>query len=160
MIVPETTLAGPIAPGVTGLEQLQAMIAAGGRPPIGDTLEFSLTEAGDGWATFEGLPGRHAYNPIGTVHGGYAATLLDSACGCAVHSKLPAGTFYTSLDLSVKFLRPVTVGTGTITAEGRVVHLGRRTALAEAKITDDAGKVYVTATSSCLVIRPEPAPPR
>ena len=64
--------ADQIAPGVSGLEQLQAMIAAGGRPPIGDILEFSLTEAGDGWATFEGLPGRHAYNPIGTVHGGDA----------------------------------------------------------------------------------------
>jgi uncharacterized protein (TIGR00369 family) len=82
------------------------MIAAGGRPPIGDTLEFSLTEAGDGWAAFEGLPGRHAYNPIGTVHGGYAATLLDSACGCAVHSKLSAKQAYTTLELKVSYHRP------------------------------------------------------
>jgi uncharacterized protein (TIGR00369 family) len=81
--------------------------------------------------------------------------MADSACGCAVHTLLPAGVFYTSLDLSVKFLRPVTVGTGPITAEGTVVHLGRRTALAEARITDEAGKVYVTATSSCLLIHPE-----
>jgi len=87
------------------------------------------------------------------------ATMVDSACGCAVHTLLPAGVFYTSLDLSVKFLRPVTVDTGPITAEGTVVHLGRRTALAEARITDAAGKVYVTATSSCLVIRPD-QPPR
>jgi uncharacterized protein (TIGR00369 family) len=72
-----------------------------------------------------------------------------------VHTKLPAGAGYTSLDLSVKFLRPVTVGTGPITAAGTVVHFGRRTALAEARITDDAGKVYATATSSCLVLRPE-----
>jgi uncharacterized protein (TIGR00369 family) len=95
------------------------------------------------------------YNPLGTVHGGVFATLLDSACGCAVHTMLPAGVFYTSLDLSVKFLRPVTVETGPITAEGSVVHLGRRTALAEGRITDAAGKVYVTGTSSCLLMRPE-----
>ena len=85
------TLADELAPGVTGLEQLRAMIAAGGRPPIGETLDFSLVEAGDGTAVFAGTPGQHAYNPIGTVHGGYAATLLDSACGIAVHSKLAPG---------------------------------------------------------------------
>jgi uncharacterized protein (TIGR00369 family) len=83
------------------------------------------------------------------------ATLLDSACGCAVHTLLPLGVFYTSLDLSVKFLRPVTVDTGPVTAEGSVVHFGRRTALAEARITDDAGRMYVTATSSCLIIWPD-----
>jgi uncharacterized protein (TIGR00369 family) len=151
MIVPGTTLADELAPGVTGLEQLQAMIAAGGRPPIGDTLDFTLTEAGDGWAVFEATPGRHAYNPIGTVHGGYAATLLDSACGCAVHSKLGAKQGYTTLELKVAYHKPLTDKTGPIRAEGRVVTFGRRAAFAEATIKDAAGRIYATATSTLLV---------
>ncbi|MEH0196496.1 PaaI family thioesterase [Caulobacter sp. CCNWLY153] len=151
MSAPEPKLADQIAPGASGLEQLQAMIAAGGRAPIGETLEFSLTEAGDGWAAFEGLPGRHAYNPIGTVHGGYAATLLDSACGCAVHSKLSAKQAYTTLDLKVSYHRPLTDKTGLVRAEGRVVTFGRRAAFAEATIKDVRGRIYATATSSLLV---------
>jgi uncharacterized protein (TIGR00369 family) len=123
-------------------------------PPLMSTLDFEGVTFGDGTATFRVTPQEFHYNPIGTVHGGVFATLLDSACGCAVHTKLPAGVFYTSLDLSVKFLRPVTVDTGSITAEGTVVYLGRRTALAQAQITDARGKVYVTATSSCLIIGP------
>jgi uncharacterized protein (TIGR00369 family) len=150
------------AAGRSGLEFLN-QIAAGRvpPPPLMLTLDFDLggVSFGDGTATFRLTPQEFHYNPIGTVHGGVFATLLDSACGCAVHTKLPAGVFYTSLDLSLKFLRPVTVATGPITAEGRVVHLGRRTALAEAKLTDDAGKLYVTATSSCLIIRPDQAGP-
>jgi len=124
-------------------------------PPILRTLDFDGVSFGDGRAVFRLTPREFHYNTIGGVHGGVVATLLDSACGCAVHTKLPVGVGYTSLDLSVKFLRPVTVATGPITAEGNVVHFGRRTALAEARITDDAGKVYATATSSCLVLRPE-----
>ena len=124
-------------------------------PPVMRALDFDGVSFGDGRAAFRLTPREFHYNPLGTVHGGVFATLLDSACGCAVHTKLPAGVFYTSLDLSVKFLRPVTVATGPITAEGNVVHFGRRTALAEARLTDDAGKVYATATSSCLVLRPE-----
>ena len=126
-------------------------------PPILRTLDFDGVAFGDGRAVFRLTPREFHYNTLGGVHGGVFATLLDSACGCAVHTKLPAGVFYTSLDLSVKFLRPVTVDTGPITAEAAVVHLGRRTALAEGRITDAAGKVYVTATSSCLLLRPEPA---
>ena len=117
-------------------------------------LDFDAVSFGHGRAEFRVTPREFHYNPLGTVHGGVFATLLDSACGCAVHSMLPAGVFYTSLDLSVKFLRPVTVATGPVTAEATVVHLGRRTALAEGRITDAAGKVYATATSSCLVIQP------
>jgi uncharacterized protein (TIGR00369 family) len=126
-------------------------------PPVMQALDFDGVSFGEGHATFGLTPREFHYNPLGTVHGGVFATLLDSACGCAVHTMLPAGVFYTSLDLSVKFLRPVTVGTGPITAEGTVVHLGRRTALAEGRITDAAGKVYVTATSSCLLLRPDQA---
>jgi uncharacterized protein (TIGR00369 family) len=129
-------------------------------PPVMRALDFDGVAFSEGRAAFRLTPKEFHYNPLGTVHGGVFATLLDSACGCAVHTTLPAGVFYTSLDLSVKFLRPVTVETGPITAEGTVVHLGRRTALAEARITDTAGKVYVTATSSCLLIRPDqPAKP-
>jgi uncharacterized protein (TIGR00369 family) len=123
-------------------------------PPVMRALDFSGVSFTQGSAAFRVTPQEFHYNPLGTVHGGVFATLLDSACGCAVHTMLPAGVFYTSLDLSVKFLRPVTVDTGPITAEATVVHLGRRTALAEGRITDAAGKVYVTATSSCLVMRP------
>jgi uncharacterized protein (TIGR00369 family) len=124
-------------------------------PPVMRALDFDGVAFGEGHASFRLTPKEFHYNPLGTVHGGVFATLLDSACGCAVHTTLPAGVFYTSLDLSLKFLRPVTVETGPITAEGSVVHLGRRTALAEARITDAAGKIYVTATSSCLLIRPD-----
>lgn len=147
----EITLADQIAPGLSGLEQLKAMIAAGGRPPMGETLAFSLTGAGDGWALFEGLPGRHAYNPIGTVHGGYAAALLDSACGCAVHSKLKSGQGYTTLELKVSYHRPLTDKTGPVRAEGRIVTFGRRAAFAEAILKDARGRIYATATSSLLV---------
>jgi uncharacterized protein (TIGR00369 family) len=145
-----------IAAGMSGAEFFAA-IAAGEipPPPLMQTLDFDGVAFGDGTAVFKLTPREFHYNPIGTVHGGVFATMLDSACGCAVHTKLPRGVFYTSLDLSVKFLRPVTVATGPITAEGTVVHLGRRTALAEAKIIDAAGKLYVTATSSCLLLRPE-----
>ena len=144
------------AAGMSGAEFFAA-ISEGRIPasPIGATLDFEAATFGDGTASFRLTPQEFHYNPIGTVHGGVFATLLDSACGCAVHTMLPEGVFYTSLDLSVKFLRSVTVGTGPITAEGTVVHLGRRTALAEAKLTDGAGKLYATATSSCLLVRPE-----
>jgi len=93
----------------------------------------------------------HAYNPIGTVHGGYAATLLDSACGCAVHSKLSAKQGYTTLELNVAYHRPMTDKTGQVRAEGRVVTFGRRAAFAEATIKDARGRLYATATSSLLV---------
>ena len=150
------------AAGLSGAEFFSA-IAAGkiAPPPIMQALDLEAVAFTEGRATFRVTPQEFHYNPLGTVHGGVFATLLDSACGCAVHTMLPADVFYTSLDLSVKFLRPVTVGTGPITAEGTVVHFGRRTALAEARITDTSGKVYATATSSCLLLRPEhpTAPP-
>jgi len=124
-------------------------------PPLMQTLDFDGVSFTEGRAEFRLTPREFHYNPLGTVHGGVFAALLDSACGCAVHTMLPAGVFYTSLDLTVKYLRPVTVDTGPITAEATVVHFGRRTALAEGRITNAAGKVHVTATSSCLLLRPE-----
>ncbi|HEX3363865.1 PaaI family thioesterase [Phenylobacterium sp.] len=141
-----------IAPGKTGAEQLRAMMAPGRGPGIAKTLGFQLIEVGDGIAVFEGTPGEHAYNPIGTVHGGYAATLLDSACGCAVHSKLSATQGYTTLELKVAYHKAMTAGTGPVRAEGRVVTLGRRTAFAEARIVDANGRLYASATSTLLVM--------
>lgn len=145
-----------IAPGLSGLETLQALIAGGGRPPIGDSLDFTFTEVGDGWAVFAGTPGIHAYNPIGTVHGGYAATLLDSACGCAVHSKLSPDQAYTTLELKVSYHRAITTDTGPLQAKGHVISIGRRAAFAEATLKDANGRVYASATSTLLVMeRPQ-----
>lgn len=140
-----------------GLELMQAL-ARGDLPgaPIAATLGFTLDEVAPGRVQFSVEPGEFHYNPIGSVHGGVYATLLDSATGCAVHTMLPAGVGYTSLDLTVKFLRPITVGTGRVRAIGTVPHLGGRTALAEAQLLDSADRLLATAVSSILLIRPQP----
>jgi uncharacterized protein (TIGR00369 family) len=138
--------------GLDGLAQLRAFLSAGKRPGIGDSLDFDLVEVGEGFAVFEGSPGAHAYNPMGIVHGGYFATLLDSACGCAVHSRLTAQQGYTSLELKVAFHKAMTANTGRVRAEGRVLTMGRRVAYAEAKLFDDAGTLYGSATSTLLVM--------
>jgi uncharacterized protein (TIGR00369 family) len=103
-------------------------------------------------------PREFHYNPLGTVHGGMLATLLDTATGCAVHTTLPAGVGYTSMDLSVKYLRPVTVESGTLRCVGTVLQRGRRTALAEARLTDGADRLVAHATSTCLLFDLPPAP--
>jgi len=115
-------------------------------------MQFELVEIEDGRVAFEGIPGLHVYNPIGMVHGGYAATLLDSACGCAVHTKLSATQAYTTLDLKVSYLAAITKDTGKVRAEGQVIKFGRRAAFSEARLVDMAGKLYATATSSLLVM--------
>ena len=136
----------------TGLALLQAMRDGDlPAPPILSTVGFELDAVEEGRVVFALEPGEHHYNPIGSVHGGVYATVLDSATGCAVHSVLPAGVGYTSLDLNVKFLRGMTTGTGRVTCEGRVVQRGRRTALAEASLTDSQGRLLATATSTCLL---------
>ncbi len=144
-------LVAELQPGLTGLEQLQEMMARGGRAAIGRTLDFALVDAGDGWAAFEGAPSLHVYNPIGTVHGGYAAALLDSACGCATHSKLRPGQGYTTLELKVAYHKAMTDKTGLVRAEGRVVSIGGRAAFAEATLKGVDGKLYASATSTLLV---------
>jgi uncharacterized protein (TIGR00369 family) len=141
-----------LGPKLSGLEQLRGLLAAGVQPPIGRTLGFSLTEVEEGRAVFEGAPGIESYNPIGMVHGGYAATLLDSACGCAVHSMLSPTQTYSTLELKVAYHRPLTDKTGRIRAEGKVVSLGRRAGFAEATLTDASGRLYATATSTLLVM--------
>jgi uncharacterized protein (TIGR00369 family) len=137
---------------MSGLDQLRAMIATDRQPPIGRTLDFSLVEVEEGRAVFEGNPDHRVYNPIGSVHGGYAATLLDSACGIAVHSKLAPGQGYTTLELKISYVRGMTVETGVVRAEGIVISMGRRVAFAEAKLTDATGRILATATSTLLVI--------
>jgi uncharacterized protein (TIGR00369 family) len=139
-------------PPLSGLEQLRAWMDGGRQPAIGDTLGFKLVEIEEGRAVFEGTPGLHHYNPLGTVHGGYAATLLDSACGCAVHSRLSATQAFTTLELKVAYHRAMNAGTGPVRAEGRVITIGRRTAFAEAKLTDASGRLIASATSTLLVM--------
>jgi uncharacterized protein (TIGR00369 family) len=124
-------------------------------PPIMGTIGATVESVEVGRVVFALEAAEFHYNPIGSVHGGVFATLLDSAAGCAVHSALPAGVYYTSLDLSVKFLRALTAS-GPVRCEGRVVHLGARTALAEARLTDGRGRLCAHATSQCLVVRPAP----
>lgn len=144
-------LLAQLPPGLTGLEQLRELIAMGGRPPIGETLDFVLVDAGDGFAAFEATPSLRAYNPLGTVHGGYAATLLDSACACAAHSRLTPTQGYTTLELKVAYHKAMTQETGRLRAEGRVLSIGRRAAFTEATLKDATGKLYASATSTLLV---------
>jgi uncharacterized protein (TIGR00369 family) len=121
--------------------------------PVAECLGFQLVEVEPGRVAFELVPGEHQYNPIGTVHGGVVATLCDSAAGAAVHSLLPEGVGYTTLEIKVSFLRPVTVATGRLRCEGVVLANGSRVATSEARLVDSAGKLYAHATSTCLILR-------
>jgi uncharacterized protein (TIGR00369 family) len=142
-----------VAMKMTGLDYLRAIHAGTvPKPPLMDTLDVRVESIEPGEVVFAMTPAEFHYNPIGSVHGGVFSTLLDSAAGCAVHSLLPAGTGYTSQDLSVRFLGAMRVSTGPVRCTGTVRHLGRRTALAEASLTTEAGKLLATATSSCLII--------
>jgi len=146
------SLAEEVGSGLDGLGQLRALIASGRKPGIAVALQFTLVEVEPGRAVFTGTPGEHAYNPIGSVHGGYAATLLDSACGCAVHTRLSVTQAYTTLELKVAYHKAITRETGPLRAEGTVVSFGRRAAFAEAKLVDSEGRLYASATSTLLLI--------
>lgn len=138
--------------GLTGLQQMQAMLD--GKlpyPHIAQTLDFSLVEVGEGRAVFQGQPQLKHYNPLGTVHGGWYATLLDSAVGCAVHTAMPVGRAYTTAELSVNIVRAASHKSGPLRAIGTVVHAGRQLATAEGRIVGPDGKVYAHATTTCLV---------
>ncbi|MBL8382732.1 MAG: PaaI family thioesterase [Burkholderiales bacterium] len=137
---------------LSGLEFFEAW--ADGRlppPPIGKTLNFALVEAEYGRAVFAGEPLAEFYNPIGSVHGSYAAALLDSAMGCAVHTCMAAGQAYTTLEYKISLVRGMTSRTGRVVAEGRILQVGRRVATAEGRLTDAAGKLLAHGTTTCLV---------
>ncbi len=140
---------------LSGMEYLQKIVAGElARPPMGALMNFSIIEIGEGRAIFGAEPAEYHYNPNGTVHGGLAAALLDSAMGCAVHTLLPAGAGYTTLEIKVNYIRPMNRDTGPVRCEGTIIHVGARTATAEGRITDLRGKLYAHATTTCIVFRP------
>jgi uncharacterized protein (TIGR00369 family) len=142
------------ATSMSGIEFLRAMMSGKyPAPPICETLDFILVEAEPGRAVFEGLPSDRFRNPLGTVHGGWMTTLLDSALGCAVHSTLKAGYGYTTVDLAISFVRAVHQSTGKLRCEGKVIHAGGRIATAEARLVDAEGKLYAHGTTTCLVMQ-------
>jgi uncharacterized protein (TIGR00369 family) len=138
---------------LAGIDYMKEMIA--GRiapPPIMRLMGFRLAQVGEGLAIFECEPAEQHYNPIGVVHGGLAMTLLDSAMGCCVHTRLPAGTGYTTLEAKVNLVRAITAKTGTIRATGKVIHFGGKTATAEGRLEDAAGKLLAHGTTTCIIL--------
>jgi uncharacterized protein (TIGR00369 family) len=143
---------------LNGLEVFEAIFAGRlPRPPIGDTLDFVPIRIERGLAVFQGRPQEKHYNPMGSVHGGWFATLLDSAVGCAVQSTLPAGKGYTTLELKLNIVRALTDAVPLVRAEGRVLHAGRQVATAEGRLVGPDDKLYAHATTTCLIFdRPMP----
>lgn len=139
---------------MSGIAHLKAMQSGElPPPPIIALIGMELIDVSEGRVVFSAEPAEYHYNPLGTVHGGVVATLLDSAMGCAVQSLLPAGTGYTTLEIKINYLRPITSATGTVTCEGTIIHLGGRIATAEARVTDTTGKLYAHGTTTCLLLR-------
>ena len=150
---PDPQILTEAARGMSGIEVLRAI--AEGRlpqPPICHLLGYRLVEVEPGRAVFEGTPGEHHYNPIGVVHGGFAMTLLDSCMACAVHSQVPDGAAYTTLEAKINLVRPVTSAVGKLRAIGRTIHLGSRIGTAEGRLEDASGKLYAHATTTCIVL--------
>lgn len=137
---------------ISGLELLAGMIAGKyPQPPIGQLLGMRLVEAETGRAVFEATPGQVFYNPLGTIHGGFAATLLDSCMACAVQTMLDVGSGYTTIEFKITFLRPMTDQTGLVRAIGEVINVGRRLGASEGKLVDAQGKILAHATTSCMI---------
>ena len=138
--------------GMSGLEMMQAMLAGEiPTPPIAQTLDFLVMEIGPGRAVFQGTPGAAHLNPLGTIHGGWFATLLDSALGCAVHTMMPPGRGYTTAELGVNLVKALTPKVQRVRAIGTVIHCGRQLATAEARLVGPDGTLYAHATTTCLV---------
>jgi len=125
-------------------------------PPLLNTLDFKVKSIEKGKAVFTFEPQEFHYNPIGTVHGGVISAILDSAMGCSIHSLLPAGTGYTTLELKVNFLKAITIKSGELKAVGKVIHSGSRTALVEAQLTDKNNTIYAHGTSTCMIFYMDP----
>ncbi len=139
---------------LSGLDFLRGILRGEIAPaPVGTLLDIALVDVDEGRAVFTLDPAEFQFNPIGSVHGGVLATVCDSALGCAVQSTLPAGVAYTTLELHVNFVRPVLADTGTLHCTGRIVHVGRRTATAEARLEGPDGRLYAHATATCLILR-------
>lgn len=137
---------------LTGLAYMQALQRREMRPaPIAVLMDFVLDSVADGHAIFKGTPGERHFNPLGTVHGGYAATLLDSALGCAVHTILPQGKAYGTAQLNIHLTRPITPAVGLLIAEARVLHRGSRSATAEGTLKDENGKLYAHGSATCFI---------
>jgi len=155
IVEPAADKLGRLAPLYDGIDFLRA-IKDGELPPppIADLLGLEIIDVAKGEVTFAMTPAEKHYNPIGSVHGGVVATLLDTVMGCALHTLLPRGSWYTTLDINVRYHRGITLGTGPVTAIGGVLHNGRRTATAEGRIIEPtSGRLLATATSTLLVVR-------
>ncbi|MCU0498977.1 MAG: PaaI family thioesterase [Anaerolineae bacterium] len=142
-----------VAPTLSGIDYLRG-IQRGDYPPapIAVLMNMTLSELEVGRIVFSAMPAEYHYNPIGMVHGGFAATLLDSAMACAIQSTLPLGVIYTTLELKVNYVRAISLETGLVYSEGKVIHAGKRVATAEGRVTDANGKLYAHATTTCMVV--------
>jgi len=137
-----------------GFEALQAVMRGElPPPPIAVLMNIRIVEVEEGRVVFAGVPQEFHYNPIGSIHGGFAATIFDSAMGCAIHSMLPSGVGYTTLDLHVRFLRPLSHDTGEVRCEARAINVGKTIGTADARLTDESGRLYGSATTSCAIFR-------
>ena len=161
----QETASRPFSPdhlrSMTGLEAMRMMLAASQAgdaaraPGIGTTMGFELSEVAEGMVVFMGHPSKDVLNPLGTVHGGFVLTLLDSCTGCAAHTVLPAGVGYTTIETKGNFVRAIMPDSGPVRAEGRVVAQGRTIITAEGKITDARGRILAHGTSTLMVLRPQ-----
>ncbi|MGG5283649.1 PaaI family thioesterase [Pseudomonas viridiflava] len=146
------SLIDEVAAGLSGLEQMQILLNSPKKIGIFESLKIEFSEVSKGRVVVAGVPGTHAYNPIGTVHGGYAATMLDSVCGCATHTMLQSNQGYTTLELKVSYHRPITTETGLVRAIGEVMSIGKRVAFTNARIVDSNEKLLASATSTLLIM--------
>lgn len=138
--------------GTQGLALMQGMVdGTFPAPPISELMDMTMLELAEGRVVFGGLPGRKHYNPSGTVHGGFAATLLDSAMGCAVHTKVPKGKVFTTLEIKVNYVRPMFATTGMVRCEGTVINMGKTVATAEGRLLDAQGRLIAHGTTTCLI---------
>ncbi len=152
----DPALLATLANKLAGLEFLEKMITAElPFPPLLHTLDFKLSSIQTGRAEFTFQPQEFHFNPLGSVHGGVITAVLDSAMGCTLHSVLPLGTGYTSIDIKVNFLKPISIKTGLMKATGAIINQGNRTALLEGRLMDENGKLYAHATSMCMIFKAE-----
>ena len=137
----------------SGREFLEGLMRGRGSAPLGVLLGFRLTEVGDGFVVFSGMPAADYYNPANVIHGGWAAAVLDSALGCAVQTRLEAGVSYSTIELKVNYVRPMTEKTGEVLCRGEVIHVGRRTATSHARLVDTSGRLYAHGSCTCMIER-------